>query len=571
MRTKKKEGYHGLVAPTSNNEELGQERCSRPRHDRGNGAGRPPQARKQRRGNRQGKGTGPVKIWCCPSTSALREEACANLNAMIRPGLWREQAPRTEKLDAGNRQLERLRESYKSDRKRGVAGGKRRFLSLLREEMSEDQRERWMKRRALLRADRFTVGQRRELREWFDCLDKDGSGEIDSSELSHPLLCTGLARSALEVGRLVRQVDKDGSGEIGFHEFLAILQPKGATAGKSAIDKITHLQDVRKAHGSDMQTVVAIERRSLLMKEILDEAAFRSSALDDVQEKRCEIAQSNGDHRALKQLKELEAKLERRRVENNLFIQAVSDATDFKQERQRLHNNVLHEARSRRELLQTSFAKGNNFVLPSQSKSNFHQTNAGGACTPLTGIQSARCPEPRRAGCGARGSGAGGIGRLRFVESCRGGESCASNSAVVYNSGDRESRALVAQEHHLRQRRLHHQNLKKSASARNLAGTDGVAGPFPACKRRLILAGEVAAPQQAAKAAQTTRLLASDRTAIHLALNGWAVLVLTAPMWGAARKGPARRLVALKVNNLHRGEMKFISSTRVRRRHQCLD
>jgi len=38
----------------------------------------------------------------------------------------------------------------------------------------------------------------------FDCLDKDGSGEIDSSELSHPLLCTGLARSALEVGHLVR-------------------------------------------------------------------------------------------------------------------------------------------------------------------------------------------------------------------------------------------------------------------------------------------------------------------------------------------------------------------------------
>lgn len=44
-----------------------------------------------------------------------------------------------------------------------------------------------------------------------------------------------------------------------------------------------------------------------------------------------EIAQSNGDHRALKELKEREAKLERRRVENNLFIQAVSDATDFEQ------------------------------------------------------------------------------------------------------------------------------------------------------------------------------------------------------------------------------------------------
>lgn len=44
----------------------------------------------------------------------------------------------------------------------------------------------------------------------------------------------------------MRQVDKDGSGEIGFKEFLAILQPTGGGAGKSAIDKIVHLQDVKK-------------------------------------------------------------------------------------------------------------------------------------------------------------------------------------------------------------------------------------------------------------------------------------------------------------------------------------
>jgi len=43
----------------------------------------------------------------------------------------------------------------------------------------------------------------------------------------------------------VRQVDKDGSGEIGFHEFLAILKPKEEAAGKCAIDKIVHLQDVK--------------------------------------------------------------------------------------------------------------------------------------------------------------------------------------------------------------------------------------------------------------------------------------------------------------------------------------
>jgi len=50
--------------------------------------------------------------------------------------------------------------------KRRVAGVNGNFLSLVRAEMSEDLRERWMRRRALLRPDRFTVGQRRELREW---------------------------------------------------------------------------------------------------------------------------------------------------------------------------------------------------------------------------------------------------------------------------------------------------------------------------------------------------------------------------------------------------------------------
>lgn len=38
----------------------------------------------------------------------------------------------------------------------------------------------------------------------FDRLDRDGSGEIDCRELSHPLLSTGLARSPEEVADLVR-------------------------------------------------------------------------------------------------------------------------------------------------------------------------------------------------------------------------------------------------------------------------------------------------------------------------------------------------------------------------------
>lgn len=41
-----------------------------------------------------------------------------------------------------------------------------------------------------------------------------------------------------------------------------------------------------KAHGSDMQTVVATERRSLLIKEVLDEAAFRTSVAEEVAQQR---------------------------------------------------------------------------------------------------------------------------------------------------------------------------------------------------------------------------------------------------------------------------------------------
>lgn len=39
-------------------------------------------------------------------------------------------------------------------------------MSLLRAELGEGETERWMERRALVRRNCFTVGQRRELREW---------------------------------------------------------------------------------------------------------------------------------------------------------------------------------------------------------------------------------------------------------------------------------------------------------------------------------------------------------------------------------------------------------------------
>lgn len=75
--------------------------------------------RKQRRGNHDAGGgsSGPVKIWCCPTTASLREEACADLSGMARPGLWQSWKHGTEEREAGQHQLERLRERFKADRK----------------------------------------------------------------------------------------------------------------------------------------------------------------------------------------------------------------------------------------------------------------------------------------------------------------------------------------------------------------------------------------------------------------------------------------------------------------------
>jgi Ca2+-binding EF-hand superfamily protein len=52
------------------------------------------------------------------------------------------------------------------------------------------------------------VAQRRELKAWFDTLDRDGSGEIGVREMAQPLLATGVAMSASEVAQLVRLADK---------------------------------------------------------------------------------------------------------------------------------------------------------------------------------------------------------------------------------------------------------------------------------------------------------------------------------------------------------------------------
>ncbi len=61
----------------------------------------------------------------------------------------------------------------------------------------------------------FSRPQRRQLRRWFDFLDDDHSGEIDSTELRDPLLSTG-ARCCVFGPCSVQEMGRDrGGGEGG--------------------------------------------------------------------------------------------------------------------------------------------------------------------------------------------------------------------------------------------------------------------------------------------------------------------------------------------------------------------
>ncbi|CAM9944254.1 unnamed protein product [Discosporangium mesarthrocarpum] len=171
-------------------------------------------------------------------------------------------------------------------------------------------------------------------------MDKDGSGEIDATELAHPLLSTGIARSSEEVQQLVRRVDKDGSGEIGFPEFMAIIHPprsqhnrggevggaNPSAKGRRNTNKIARLQEIRLLSGVvDMSTAICMERRLQLIHSVMDEASFRRRMNDEMHDMR-NNAESNGNVLLLKELEEREKRLEERRKQRNLYVSAVEGA-----------------------------------------------------------------------------------------------------------------------------------------------------------------------------------------------------------------------------------------------------
>eukprot|EP01066_Platyproteum_vivax_P011453 Platyproteum_vivax@DN5203_c0_g1_i1.p1 len=95
-------------------------------------------------------------------------------------------------------------------------------------------------------AKKFTLTdeQKQEIKEAFDLFDTDGSGSIDSTELTTAFKALGFEPDVNEIEKMIKEVDKDGGGSVEFREFLQMMEKKMAERDPEAdLMKAFHLYD----------------------------------------------------------------------------------------------------------------------------------------------------------------------------------------------------------------------------------------------------------------------------------------------------------------------------------------
>merc|ERR1712086_384445 len=68
--------------------------------------------------------------------------------------------------------------------------------------------------------------EKAEIKEAFDLFDTDGSGNIDTKELTIAMKALGCEPKPGEIEKMISDVDDDGGGTIGYDEFLKMMTHK---------------------------------------------------------------------------------------------------------------------------------------------------------------------------------------------------------------------------------------------------------------------------------------------------------------------------------------------------------
>ena len=123
----------------------------------------------------------------------------------------------------------------------------------------------------------FTEKEVKKYRQWFSLLDSNNTGSVDIGELSSVLLSTEILSSQQQVKQFFSAADCDNSGGITFDEFLSAID-NHVRAKKIKIQK---LNDVVKSKAIlSKETLLSQERRTVLMKHIVDNSLTRARQLD---------------------------------------------------------------------------------------------------------------------------------------------------------------------------------------------------------------------------------------------------------------------------------------------------
>jgi centrin-2 len=83
----------------------------------------------------------------------------------------------------------------------------------------------------------FSDDEIKKLKECFQSLDENMSGDIGVEELEPPLIGLGFVDTREDVQELLDAVDLDGSGQIEFDEFLIIIKSADGDERTSKINK----------------------------------------------------------------------------------------------------------------------------------------------------------------------------------------------------------------------------------------------------------------------------------------------------------------------------------------------
>ena len=150
----------------------------------------------------------------------------------------------------------------KAQRSRAVREGTTKILA---------SRERsWLQKHGKKQYIDFDTATRRQLHDYFNAIDEDGSGFITIDELLDPLVAFGLAETRDEVKQLFDIVDTDKSNKIEFEEFLAILKCGDASSPMAAFFKdMASGRLIPFANNLPFNLVVSNYRRKMLLDGVI--------------------------------------------------------------------------------------------------------------------------------------------------------------------------------------------------------------------------------------------------------------------------------------------------------------